>query len=176
MRKITFLPILIFQMLLALPFVVAGSFAFAFDDLARRFPLGEFFLLLLTALLFLTVLTLEYRLYLSFFPVKAGVLSRDSAEELYYSIYVLFWLMFYTPLLKMSFIPVPLSRLVLIALGARVGEGTYSAGMVFDAHFVTLGSNTQIGSDALLVPPCAGRWRIGALSDPDRQQRDDRGA
>ena len=44
------------------------------------------------------------------------------------------------------------AMLVMIALGARVGEGTYSSGMVFDAHFVTLGSNTQIGIDALLIP------------------------
>ena len=139
-------------MLLVLPFVAAGGFAFAFDDLARRVPLGEFILLLFTALVFLTVLTLEYRLHLRAFPVKAGVLAKDGAEALHYFIYLLFWLMFYIPLLRMSFIPAPLSRLVMIALGARVGAGTYSSGMVFDAHFVTLGSHTQIGMDALLIP------------------------
>ena len=152
MRKVTFLPILIFQLLLALPLAVAGCLAFALDDLARRFPLGELALALLCGLLFLAVLTAEYRLHLKAWPVKAGVLSRNSPEELHYFIYLLFWLMFYIPLLRMSFIPAPLSRLVMIALGARVGEGTYSSGMVFDAHFVTLGSNTQIGLDALLIP------------------------
>lgn len=152
MRKVTFLPILIFQLLLALPLAVASGFAFAFDGLARQLPLGELLLALLAALLFLAVLTVEYRLHLKAWPVKAGVLSRNSPEELHYFIYLLFWLMFYIPLLRMSFIPAPLSRLVMIALGARVGEGTYSSGMVFDAHFVTLGSNTQIGLDALLIP------------------------
>ena len=152
MRKVTFLPILIFQLLLALPLAVAGCLAFALDDLARRFPLGELALALLCGLLFLAVLTAEYRLHLKAWPVKAGVLSRNSPEELHYFIYLLFWLMFFIPLLRMSFIPAPLSRLVMIALGARVGEGTYSSGMVFDAHFVTLGSNTQIGLDALLIP------------------------
>ena len=152
MRKVTFLPILIFQLLLVFPFVAAGGFVFAFDDLARRFPLGEFVLLLLTALVFLSVLTLEYRLHLRAFPVKAGVLAKDGADALHYFIYLLFWLMFYIPLLRMSFIPAPLSRLVMLALGARVGAGTYSSGMVFDAHFVTLGDNTQIGIDALLIP------------------------
>lgn len=151
-RKVTFLPILIFQLLLALPLVVAGGFAVAFDGLARQYPFGELALALLTVLLFLAVLTFEYRLHLKAYPVKAGVLSRGSPEELHYFIYLLFWLMFYIPVLRMSFIPAPLSRLVMIALGARVGEGTYSSGMVFDAHFVTLGSNTQIGIDALLIP------------------------
>ena len=64
MRKVTFLPILIFQLLLALPLAVAGGFAFTFDGLARQFPLGELALGLLSALLFLAVLTVEYRLHL----------------------------------------------------------------------------------------------------------------
>ena len=67
-------------------------------------------------------------------------------------IYLLFWLIFYTPIFRMSFIPAPLSRLALIALGAKVGEGSYSAGLVFDPHFVTIGKNTILGMDALLVP------------------------
>ena len=152
MRKVTFLPILIFQLLLVLPFAASGYLVFALDDLARGFPLGEFFLALLAAVLFLFVLTVEYRLHLKAFPVKAGVLAKDGADALQYFIYLLFWLMFYIPLLRMSFIPAPLSRLVMLALGARVGAGTYSSGMVFDAHFVTLGDNTQIGIDALLIP------------------------
>ncbi len=67
-------------------------------------------------------------------------------------VYLLFWLLFYTPIFRMSFIPAPLSRLALIALGAKVGEGSYSAGLVFDPHFVTIGKNTILGMDALLVP------------------------
>ncbi len=152
MRKVSFLPILIFQLLLVIPVAASGYFAFACSDLAGRFLFGEFVLLLATALLFLVFLTVEYRLYLRIYPVKTGLLPRNGPEELQYFVYLLFWLMFYIPLLRMSFIPAPLSRLVMIALGGRVGEGTYSSGIVFDAHFVTLGSHTQIGLDALLIP------------------------
>ena len=59
-----------------------------------------------------------------------------------------------------ALIPVPLSRLVLIALGARVGEGTYSSGLVFDPHFVTIGSGTQLGFDCLVVPHAQAGGRL----------------
>jgi acetyltransferase-like isoleucine patch superfamily enzyme len=75
-------------------------------------------------------------------------------------VYIMFWLMIFLPLLRMAIIPVPLSRLVLLALGARVGEGTYSSGLVFDPHFVTLGSQTQIGYDAVLIPHAQARGEL----------------
>jgi len=43
-------------------------------------------------------------------------------------------------------------RLVYLALGARLGKNTYSAGVIFDPRFVNIGANTLIGESALLVP------------------------
>jgi len=152
MRKVTILPILIFQLLLALPLAAALAFAIGFDKLAGRIPFGGFILLALTFLVFLSLVTLVYRLFLRLWPVPEGDLPVGSAGEFRYLVYIMFWLMIFLPLLRLSIIPVPLSRLVLIALGGRVGEGTYSSGLVFDPHFVTLGRHTQIGFDAVLIP------------------------
>ena len=160
MRKVTILPILIFQALLALPLAAAIALAWAVDAWATRVPLGVVVQSLLAVLVFLALTTFVYRVFLKFWPLPEGEIAVGSAEEFRYLVYIMFWLMIFLPLLRLSIIPVPLSRLVLIALGARVGEGTYSSGLVFDPHFVTIGSGTQLGFDCLVVPHAQAGGRL----------------
>jgi acetyltransferase-like isoleucine patch superfamily enzyme len=49
-------------------------------------------------------------------------------------------------------LPVPLSRPLYLALGARLGTNTYSSGLLLDPPFVRLGSDCIVGQNALLVP------------------------
>jgi hypothetical protein len=152
MRKVTFLPILIFQALIALPLGVAVLVACALNDRVAGVPLGGVIQALLVVIAFLAMTVLVYRSYLRIWPLPEGELPVGSQGEFRYLVYIMFWLMIFLPILRLSIIPVPLSRLVLIALGARVGEGTYSSGLVFDPHFVSIGTDTQLGIDCLLIP------------------------
>jgi len=160
MRQVTILPILIFQALLALPLAATVGFALVLRETAERIPLGGFLLFLAAVLMFLALVTLVYRVFLRFWPLPEGDLAIGSPGEFRYMVYIMFWLMIFLPVLRMSIIPVPLSGVVLRALGARVGAGSYSSGLIFDPHFVTIGSSTQIGFDAVLIPHAQARGEL----------------
>jgi acetyltransferase-like isoleucine patch superfamily enzyme len=53
-------------------------------------------------------------------------------------------------LIRTHFIPVPLLRLVYLALGAKLGANTYSAGALLDPPLTRIGGNTIIGHDAVI--------------------------
>lgn len=142
MRKVTLLPILIFQALIALPLGVAVLVAYLLNDWVAGVPLGGAIQAVVVVIAFLAMTVLVYRSYLKVWPLPEGELPVGSQGEFRYLVYIMFWLMIFLPILRLSIIPVPLSRLVLIALGARVGEGTYSSGLVFDPHFVSIGAET----------------------------------
>ena len=152
MRPIAFGSVLLFVSMLFCSLVVATGFACLLDPLASRLPMGDVVLFFATCLVFLGAVTFQYRVFLRFFPVPVGEISEGSREEFYYFVYLLHWLILYAPLTRATFIPAPLSRLLMIALGARVGAGSYSAGVVMDSQFVTVGSNTLIGLDAAILP------------------------
>jgi acetyltransferase-like isoleucine patch superfamily enzyme len=58
-------------------------------------------------------------------------------------------------------LPVPLMRLVYRVLGARMGSNSYSAGLILDPIFVTIGANSIIGDAALLVPHVIEGGKLG---------------
>lgn len=152
MRPIGIGSIMWFVMMLSSSFVAAGLFAWGLDPYARALPLGEVLLFLLTCLVFLAVSIFLYRVFLKFFPVPVGEIPEASREEFYYFVYLLHWLILFAPLTRATFIPAPFSRLMMISLGARVGPGSYSSGVVMDSQFVTVGSNTLIGLDVAVLP------------------------
>ena len=152
MRPIGVGSVLWFVAMLVSSLVLAGSFAYCCDPLVRALPLGEVLLFFATCLVFLGVSIFLYRMFLKFFPVPVGEISEGSREEFYYFVYLLHWLMIFAPLTRATFIPAPFSRLMMIALGAKVGPGSYSSGIVMDSQFVTVGSNTLIGLDVAVLP------------------------
>jgi len=106
----------------------------------------------LFVLLFYTGLFGAYRLLLAFFPLPVGAIEENSRDEFVYHVYLLFLLFFFYPLMRSGLVPVPLMRLVYLLLGARLGANTYSSGIIFDPHFVTIGANTLVGQGALIIP------------------------
>lgn len=58
-------------------------------------------------------------------------------------------LLFY-PLTRNHLLPTPLMRLLYQALGARLGDNSYSAGVIMDPPLTELGANSLIGHDAVL--------------------------
>jgi len=91
-----------------------------------------------------------YRLFLHFMPLKEGELAEGSREEFAAQVNILFYLMLFNSLIRTHFLPVPLMRLVYLALGARLGENTYSAGTLLDPPLTEFGANCIIGHDAVL--------------------------
>lgn len=91
-----------------------------------------------------------YRLFLHFSPLESGVQFNGSRGEFSAQVNILFYLVFFNALVRTHFIPVPLMRFVYIALGARLGANTYSAGALLDPPLTEIGHNCIIGHDAVL--------------------------
>ena len=150
MRKIKAAPIIVFTLLLSLSIVLA---VVTTSSLLSFIPLGDLrgislvagavFLLYVYGIIF-------YRLFLRVMPLKEGYIEEGSREEFGYHVYLLFYLIMFFPLTRSKFIPVPLMRLVYLALGARLGPNTYSSGTIMDPPLTFVGANTIIGQDAVL--------------------------
>ena len=63
--------------------------------------------------------------------------------------------------MRSGIVPVPLMRLFYQALGAKLGENTYSSGIILDPGLVVIGSNTIIGQNALIVPHVIENEKLG---------------
>lgn len=91
-----------------------------------------------------------YRLFLYFVPLHEGELLIGSKEEFSAQVNILFYLFLFNTLIRTNFIPVPLMKLVYLALGARLGENTFSAGALLDPPLTEFGENCLIGHNAVI--------------------------
>ncbi|MDA8383391.1 MAG: DapH/DapD/GlmU-related protein [Betaproteobacteria bacterium] len=150
MRRISAAQIVAF-VLMSCAIVALGISATAF--LFGTLPLGDFRGVALTALaLVLTYLVafLGYRLFLRRFPLTEGEIDERSPQEFAANINILFYLIFFNPLIRTHVIPVPLLRLIYLALGAKLGRNTYIAGVALDPPLTIVGDNCLIGHGATL--------------------------
>ena len=93
---------------------------------------------------------LVYRLFLTSMPLRLGPQMPGSRAEFSAQVNILFYLMIFNSLVRTHFVPVPLMRVIYLALGAKLGRNTYSAGALLDPPLTTIGNNTIIGHDALV--------------------------
>lgn len=150
MRTIKPAQIAVFLCLLTLILLLAISTTAL---LFGRLPLGDFrgvVLSMLTLLLLYLYAFLIYRLFLLALPLREGEVAENSRHELAANVNILFYLLLFNSLIRTHFIPVPLQRLIYLALGARLGANTYSAGALLDPPLTRIGSNTIIGHDAVI--------------------------
>lgn len=91
-----------------------------------------------------------YRLFLRLFPLHEGAAAPGSRAEFAANVNILFYLMLFNALIRTHFLPVPLLRLVYLALGARLGHNSYSAGALLDPPLTSIGSNSIVGHDAVV--------------------------
>ena len=113
-------------------------------------PLGDFrgVVLLLAAVLLVYVYAIA--LYLIYFPLRAGAIAPGSRAEFGYHVYLLFHLVLFHTFTRGLWVPVPVMRLIYLALGARLGAETYSAGTILDPPLTEVGARSIIGHDAVL--------------------------
>lgn len=152
MRKITLLQTLAFLVLLVA--IVALAITTVMGTLGRL-PLGDFRGVALTfaVLVFVFVYgAVSYRVLIGLIPFGEGEIPTHSWREFSYHLHLLFFLILFYPIMRGGFIPVPLMRLIYLALGAHLGTNTYSAGIILDPLFVRIGANSIVGQSALLVP------------------------
>jgi acetyltransferase-like isoleucine patch superfamily enzyme len=121
--------------------------------LVDRFPLGDFrgvTLVIAGVVLSYVYALIVYRIFLALVPLEVGELKPDSSGAFAAQVSILFYVAFFNTLIRTHFIPLPLLRLLYLALGARLGKGTYSAGVILDPPLVTVGDNSMIGHDAVI--------------------------
>lgn len=150
MRKISFGPIFVFSLILSL--TAAMSLATT-TILLSKLPVGDFrgLVLLIGFLVFLySYSLLSYRLFLRMMPIKEGSIASGSSEEFGYHVYQLFKLILFFPIIRAKLVPIPFTRLIYRALGARLGQNTFSGGTILDPPLTVVGRDTIIGEDALL--------------------------
>ena len=152
MRRITLAQIAIFVVLLALAALLATVAALrvatALSDSAWRQPaVAASF----AGVLYLGALLL-FRALVRLRPLPVGEIAEGSRDEATYHVYLLFFLILFYPVMRAGFIPVPLMRLFYLALGTRLGANTYSAGLLLDPPFLSLGRDCLVGQQAMLVP------------------------
>ncbi|MBL7669711.1 MAG: hypothetical protein JNM39_04440 [Bdellovibrionaceae bacterium] len=152
MRKIRIFEIVVGSGLLLLAVVIGVALGFILHALL---PQNEYrSLCVATAALtsfILANLTIA-RALIEVFPFPTGEILPNSRTEQIYNIYLFqtFWVI--TPLNRCGLIPVPMSALFYRYLGAKIDRGTYTAGIILDPHFVTIGSGSLLGLGSVLVP------------------------
>lgn len=112
---------------------------------------GEFravALVITGVLLIYAYAVLVYRGFLLALPLREGPVAENTRHELVANVNILFYLLLFNSLIRTHFIPVPIQRLIYLALGARLGANTYAAGALLDPPLTHIGSNTVIGHDA----------------------------
>lgn len=148
MKQITPPQIATFATLLS-TIVVAGVGTTAL--LLGRLPLGDFRgVVLVGAGVVITYLYafVVYRLFLRWRPLQEGELADGSPGEFAAQVNILFYLLLFNSLIRTHFLPVPLVRLIYLALGAKLGPNTYSAGVLLDPPLTTFGRDCIIGHGA----------------------------
>ena len=152
MRTISGLQIILFLSMAAVAVMLGIVAAVCLLDL---FPLGDFrgVTIVFGAIILVYVFAiLEFRLFLRIAPLPPGEIAAGSREEFIYHVYLLFFLIFFYPLMLNDTVPVPLKRVIYLGLGAKLGPNTYGAGVILDPPFVRIGGNTIIGLQATIVP------------------------
>lgn len=150
MREITPAQIGTFLLLFAL-ILLAGIGAAWFG--VGMLPLGDFRAI---AIVFASIVCVYmvgfvvYRSFLRMLPLQQGELAVGSRGEFAAQVNILFYLILFNTLIRTHFLPVPLLRLVYLALGAKMGKNSYSAGVLLDPPLTHIGDNCIIGHDAVI--------------------------
>lgn len=93
-----------------------------------------------------------YRLFMWLFPLEEGEVEEGSQQEFVYGVHSGFYLILFNALILTYTIPIRLKRLIYLALGAKLGQGTYPAGILPDGLFIEVGRNATIGAYSMLIP------------------------
>lgn len=161
MRKVSVAQLLYFSLLALL--IIGGGASLTWA-LAGLLPQSDFrgIVLVGSAIVFTYLCSfIVYRIFLTVMPLQHGEIAVGSRGEFAAQVNTLFYLMLFYPLTCTRFIPVPIMRLAYLALGARLGENTYSGGVIMDPPLTTVGANTLIGHGVVVYAHVIEGERLG---------------
>lgn len=150
MRQISPAQIATFMLLLAL--ILGLALPAAWYGVGSL-PLGEFRAITVAATAVVGIYLVAfavYRTFLAVMPLEEGELRPGSRGEFAAQVNILFYLVLFNTLIRTHFVPVPVMRLVYLALGAKLGPNTYSAGALLDPPLTRIGANCIVGHDAVI--------------------------
>jgi acetyltransferase-like isoleucine patch superfamily enzyme len=150
MRKITLPQIACFTALCTAILALSAGTTWL---LLRDASLGRFNGVVTSAcwvVLFYLFAFLVYRLFLLALPLQVGTQPPGTRAEFAAQVNILFYLMIFNSLVRTHFVPVPLMRLVYLALGARLGRDSYAAGALLDPPLTVMGDRCIVGHDAVV--------------------------
>lgn len=148
MRRISLLQILAFEFIMV---VIVGISLIATWILVGLVELHAFHGVVFVAVavvMFYACAACSFRLLLTLFPLRHGEIQPGSTSEFIAQIYILHLLIIFNTLIRTHFVPIPLMRWVYIALGAKLGANSYSAGALLDPPLTKMGRNCIVGHDA----------------------------
>ncbi|MCB1559281.1 MAG: acyltransferase [Alphaproteobacteria bacterium] len=152
MRKISILPIIVFIALYTASIVIGIYTAMNVCDLFHLAGYREIAIIISSITFFFACLILFYRIFMRTFPLTKGLVKTNSREEFIYNVYVLFYIMGFNSLIRSHILPLPALRMLYLALGAKIGNNSYTSGIIYDPMFVKIGENTLLGQNSLLTP------------------------
>ena len=161
MRKIGLPEISVFMIIFcaAICLGIASSYL-----LCRRAPLADFraLAIVLSAVIFTYCWALVFfRIFLTITPLKEGWIAQRSSQEFVYHLFLMFLLLLFHPIIRSSFLPLPIMRLFYQALGLDFGKNSYTAGIIADPMFVHIGQNTLLGQYSLVIAHVIENERLG---------------
>jgi serine acetyltransferase len=92
----------------------------------------------------------SWGLLLAVLPLPIGPIVPKSRGEFAFCVYMLFVLLLLPPV-QSTAMPFVLRQLVYILFGTRMGRKSTCSGLIMDPPLVTIGSDSQVGFDALLT-------------------------
>lgn len=116
--------------------------SFAYPPAATNIPA-------ILAISYVAIYFLNY-IWLKLFKPHIGYVPEGSKAETISNVYVLLFLFFFSPIVRTNFMPAPFMRLIYLALGAKIGTNSYSAGAILDPHLTTIGNDSIVGHDAVI--------------------------
>ena len=149
-HELRFWSIVVFAILSAFAFLGALGMVIAFNPLVRAGEFNSLVKLSLFAFLFLGLLLMTYRSFLSFYPIQLGEVQERTFNEFVFQVHLLFYLFFFFPLIRSRMIPIALNRLIYLSLGAKWGKAVYCAGVALDPSLISVGDYTLLGQDCVL--------------------------
>lgn len=150
MRPINALQVATFALMLAAILALAFGTTWA---VAAWIPAGDLrgiVLVLLAVVLVYLYAFAVYRLFLRVCPLQEGELVPGGRAEFAAQVNILFYLLLFNTLIRSHVLPIPLLRLVYLALGAKLGRNTYSAGAILDPPLTEIGADSIVGHDAVI--------------------------
>jgi hypothetical protein len=152
MRVVRFNLVVLFYFLIS-PAIVLAYLSYQYLTLYLSHPFFRYAIAIIGACVcFYSVLLLIYRCFLNYFPFPPGNLEMNSCCENRWMIYVLFWLLFFYPLVLPKWIPVPLTGILYRLFGARIGSMSYFSSMIYDPHLVEVGHHVIGGAQSMIIP------------------------